>query len=296
MVWTKPILILSFLILFGCLLAACEAVRPSTEETRSEDRMVDIGGYKLHCRIQGEGRPAVVFLSGFGAPQSYWNDIVEKVREHSTVITYDRAGYGKSEMGGEPKTAARIAEELNTLLSKLEIPGPYLVVGHSFGCRIARYFSVNYPDEVCGIILLDPTHPEFIDAFEATLSENERKLFEDARERMISSPPPPGGRGAELKETWSDMQKSKTLGPLSDVPLTVMTAPEEKRITPLHKRLSDESQARFLRMVHEYHLKLAAMTAKGKHLPVDNTGHNIPIDRPDAVVTEILDMLQNVRE
>ena len=60
------------------------------------DTMVDVGGRRLHCCVYGKGIPAVVLNSGFGAPQTYWNSVIPDIAERTTVVTFDRAGIGKS--------------------------------------------------------------------------------------------------------------------------------------------------------------------------------------------------------
>lgn len=73
----------------------------------------------------------MVLVSGFGAPQDYWNPVVPDLAAQTTVLTYDRAGIGKSEMGDLPTHGTQAAIDLHRLLDKPNLPKPYIVIGHS---------------------------------------------------------------------------------------------------------------------------------------------------------------------
>lgn len=76
------------------------------------------------------------------------------------VCAYDRAGYGWSSPGPQPRDSQTIADELHALLTNAGLEGPYVLVGHSFGGLHARMFAARYPDETAGMVLVDASHPE----------------------------------------------------------------------------------------------------------------------------------------
>jgi len=125
---------------------------PKTEKT------IDVGGRNLHSCVYGKGSPTVVLVSGFGAPQAYWNPVVPELAAQTTVLTYDRAGIGKSEIGELPTHGKQAATDLHTLLKKLNLPKPYIVIGHSYGGSVVRLFASMYSDDIDGIILEDSQH------------------------------------------------------------------------------------------------------------------------------------------
>jgi pimeloyl-ACP methyl ester carboxylesterase len=47
-------------------------------------------------------------------------------------------------------------DELHALLTGANEPGPYILVGHSYGARVARLFAATYPEEIAGMVLMDP--------------------------------------------------------------------------------------------------------------------------------------------
>jgi len=126
-------------------------------------KLVDIGGYKLHMHMTGSGKgPTVVLDSGLGCNCLDWALVQPKLSQFARVVSYDRAGYGWSEESPLPRTSHNIATELHTLLQTAGVPGPYLLVGHSFGGLNLRVFAQQYPDEVAGVVLVDAAHEELL--------------------------------------------------------------------------------------------------------------------------------------
>jgi pimeloyl-ACP methyl ester carboxylesterase len=123
-------------------------------------RLVDVGGFRLHIRCDGTGTPAVVFDAALGGSSISWTLVQPAIAHVAQACTYDRAGFGWSDAGPMPRTAARAAAELRDLLHRAGVPPPYLLVGHSFGGLVMRIFATRYRSETCGLVLVDPAHPE----------------------------------------------------------------------------------------------------------------------------------------
>jgi len=118
--------------------------------------MVDVGGRRLHINVAGQGSPTVVLEAGIAASSLSWALVAKQAAEFTTVVTYDRAGFGWSDPAPHNCTALDSARDLQLLLDQTEIPGPFLLVGHSFGGLIARVFEQEYPGRVAGLVLVDP--------------------------------------------------------------------------------------------------------------------------------------------
>jgi alpha-beta hydrolase superfamily lysophospholipase len=116
-------------------------------------QMVDVGGYRLHINCTGTGSPTVVLDAGLGDWSLGWSAVQGEVAKTTHVCTYDRAGVGYSEAGPLPRNAEQFATELHTLLKQANIPGPYVMVGHSLGGLPVRVFVHDYPTEVAGVVL-----------------------------------------------------------------------------------------------------------------------------------------------
>jgi len=122
-------------------------------------RLVRVNGRRMHINVTGEGTPTVVFESGMGASCLSWTLVQPQVAQFTRAVSYDRAGHGRSDPVHEPLTARQIAQELSTLLDAAGVPGPYVLVGHSFGGYVIRMFAHLHHDKVAGMVLVDSLHP-----------------------------------------------------------------------------------------------------------------------------------------
>ena len=98
----------------------------------------------------------MVIESGWGDSSASWGWVQPEVAKTTRICTYDRAGMGWSEASPQPRTAREFAKELHTLLEKANEPGPYVLVGHSMGGYTVRVYAHDYPEEVAGLVLIDP--------------------------------------------------------------------------------------------------------------------------------------------
>lgn len=121
-------------------------------------QMIDVGGYRLHLDCRGQGSPTVLLEAGLNDFSVQWARVQPAVAQFTRVCAYDRAGLGWSEPSPHPRTSATMVAELHTLLRKAGEPGPYVLVGHSFGGITMRQFARHYPVTVVGLVLVDSAH------------------------------------------------------------------------------------------------------------------------------------------
>ncbi|MGX7594511.1 alpha/beta fold hydrolase [Planococcus plakortidis] len=151
---------------------------------------------------------------------------------------------------------------------KTNVKPPYILVGHSFGGLNIRLYASLYPEEVAGVLLLDACH-------------------EDQNKLMAPALPPPNqkqyfrqfaveGTLAEFEESLEQVRKHKTLG---DMPLTVVTGGNQ----PVHTL---ESWAHWM----GFQKDLAALSSNSRHVILEDAGHAVHIDNPQAVIDEIQKM------
>jgi pimeloyl-ACP methyl ester carboxylesterase len=122
-------------------------------------RLVRVNARWMHIHVTGQGTPTVVFESGMGASSLSWTLVQPQVAKFTRAVSYDRAGHGWSDPAREPRTARQIAQELHRLLDATGVPGPYILVGHSFGGYVNLVFADTYRNEVVGMVLVDSIHP-----------------------------------------------------------------------------------------------------------------------------------------
>jgi pimeloyl-ACP methyl ester carboxylesterase len=123
-------------------------------------QLADVGDHRLHINCTGTGSPTVVIVSGLGDWSTSWGVVQPEVAKTTRVCTYDRSGLGWSDASSLPSDAAQFAKELHTLLQNANVPGPYVLVGHSLGGFIVRTFAHDYASEVAGVVLVDSMNPK----------------------------------------------------------------------------------------------------------------------------------------
>jgi pimeloyl-ACP methyl ester carboxylesterase len=131
------------------------------------DTMVDVGGYRLHFRIQRGSIPVTIVLeSGGGATLERWSSIDDSLaqRTGATIVAYERAGFGRSELGPSDLSPVTQARQLGAALEQLRVPARRIFIGHSYGGLMAVLEAHLYPAQLAGVVLIDPMNTRFVDA------------------------------------------------------------------------------------------------------------------------------------
>lgn len=126
--------------------------------------MIDAGGHRLHVLCRGEGSPPVLLESGVAASSLSWARVQPELAAFTRACAYDRAGLAWSDPASSPRTTDRILHDLQVVLATLGT-GPWvsvgsgqraILVGHSFGSLIVRAYASRHPDQIAGLVLVDP--------------------------------------------------------------------------------------------------------------------------------------------
>jgi pimeloyl-ACP methyl ester carboxylesterase len=167
--------------------AAYETLEARRDARRFPQRgkSIDIGGLRLNLNCTGSARPTVILESGLGVSSLGWINVQPEIAKYARVCSYDRAGYGWSELGKEPRTALQIAKELKALLEAANEEGPYVLVGPSFGGFIVRVFAGQYPADVAGMILVEASHEDQRERVDRIISPEakRRRASDEKREK-----------------------------------------------------------------------------------------------------------------
>lgn len=138
-----------------------------------QERYVSIDQQKYRIKEFGTGEITVIFESGMSDSLEVWGSIPDSITKNARVFLYDRADIGKSDTSRLDRTIPNMVFELRSILKNQNINPPYILVGHSLGGLITRYFASTYPNEVKGLLLLDPA-PE---SFWNSMSKSELKKY-----------------------------------------------------------------------------------------------------------------------
>lgn len=127
----------------------------------ADGRWVTIGnGAKLFLFEMGAGDPTILFEAGIGATHLNWRAIQESIAGSARTVSYDRCGLGWSSRCRTARIPGNIAVELHQMLHRAGLKPPFILVGHSFGGLVMRRYALLYPNEVAGVVLIDPMRCE----------------------------------------------------------------------------------------------------------------------------------------
>jgi pimeloyl-ACP methyl ester carboxylesterase len=141
------------------LVALGTATAELSGQPRPDTVMVQ-GGRVVVVRGGPATGPTVVFEAGLGEGASTWRDLQATVSASSPTLAYDRPGLGGSSATTRPRDAQTLARDLRAVLEASRVPKPYVLVGHSLGAWIVQAFARQYPDQVAGLVLVDPAYRE----------------------------------------------------------------------------------------------------------------------------------------
>lgn len=113
-------------------------------------------GRRLNLVCQGEGPRTVLFDAGGSDWSPIWARVLPLAAKVARACAYDRAGLGQSDPGPLPRTPVAISEDLHALIDKARL-GPVILVGHSLGGFHVKLHAVLYPEDVAGLVLVDPS-------------------------------------------------------------------------------------------------------------------------------------------
>lgn len=104
-------------------------------------------GGRIFAERTGTGPPVVLALHGWARDRSDFGPLLTGL----DAVAVDLPGFGTSPPPPEPWGAAEYAESLVPVLD--EFPGPAVVVGHSFGGRVAVCLAAAHPERVAALVL-----------------------------------------------------------------------------------------------------------------------------------------------
>jgi pimeloyl-ACP methyl ester carboxylesterase len=139
--------------------AAAQELASTTPESRISGA-IDIGDRSLGLDCLGSGSPTVVLDAGQDNPGSAMAALQSVLSKDVLTCVYDRAGQGRSDPPAQwPRSAADVIDDLHALLLAAKVPGPYVLVGQSAGGNFVQLYARTYPEEVVGVVAMNPVPP-----------------------------------------------------------------------------------------------------------------------------------------
>ena len=230
-----------------------------------QERYVTIDRQKFRIKEFGKGDVTVIFESGMSDSLEAWGSLPDSISDYARVFLYDRADIGKSDTSIQERTIPNMVNELQSILKAEQINHPYVFVGHSLGGLIGRYFSSQYPDQVKGLLLLDPA-PE---AFWENMSKRKLNKYLKGGNEWYRTKHKPIYR-KEWYQLIPNLAYMKDLNIPPDLPVILVTA----------------SQSQW----YQYHEAIISGLHNAYHVELEG-GHYIHRDHPGLIIEYIKDLI-----
>jgi pimeloyl-ACP methyl ester carboxylesterase len=263
--------------------------------------LVDIGGGReMYLECHGKGSPTVVLVSGFRGAHDDWTHVIDsggepkpsgsvvfpKVAKFSRVCAYDRPGttsfdgtLSPSTPVEQPTTAQNGAADLHALLSAAKVPGPYVLVAHSWGGLNVRLYASTYPEEVSGLVLLD-AGSEFL---QDTLTPEQWAMFvQGAKE--LGEP-----ETLEAADYQPSVDALRAAPPVGEIPAVVLTSDKCFAFVP-------GSEAEATCSAWQEAQDLLATLLDAKHITHTKSGHFIQGENPQLVIHSVRKVVEAARK
>jgi pimeloyl-ACP methyl ester carboxylesterase len=302
--------------------AQSPAASPTADDFAGQ---VDIGGRSIYMESAGAGSPTVVLVAGSLGRGDVWSrDLLQPegeremvfpaVASFTHVIEYDRPGTigevntslepngplfypSRSDEVPQPRTGAEMVQELHDLLQAAEVPGPYVLVGHSVGGLYAQLYAMTYPDEVVGMVLVDATNEEVWEEFAKALTPEQWAIFEPGtvrnEELLAAYPAAEMNWTAPLLDdpTVQQVRQARVDAPLRPMPLYVLS-----HGIPFGEPFPGWPAEAMEAIMTDLQNDEASLVPNAKHVIATESGHNIHQDQPELVIEAIREVVDAVRD
>jgi pimeloyl-ACP methyl ester carboxylesterase len=293
--------------------------------------LYEVGDYRLHLYCTGEGSPTVILEAGAGSSGLTWYQVQKEVAGFTRVCSYDRPGFGWSDPATGPLSREQVATTLHQLLQTANVPGPYILVGHSAGGEYIRSYTRKNPSEVVGLVFVDSSHESqnlYYPAKFLTFSKNQlltMKLCQflspfglvrvtglwetlipeswsslGVRDAVMSTIYRTAYCKAAYEEEITFLEspgQSNGLTSLGNLPLIVLSGGATFEGLPkavVTAMGGPDVIAQISQVQQELQKELVSLSTQGKQIIATQSGHNIQLDQPELVVNAIRELLAQV--
>jgi pimeloyl-ACP methyl ester carboxylesterase len=245
----------------------------------ADGRLVPVGERRLWIACRGEGAPTVVMDAGVNSGSTVWSLVWPATSASTRVCVYDRAGLGRSDPIPRPRTSREIVDDLHGLLENAGVPGPYVLVAHSFGGLNVRLYASEYPTDVVGMVLVDTVHEDRFAATAKVLTPEQEAAFEKNKQA-----------NPEGLDYYESSRLVRAIGPaLPNIPIIVIA---RGRADPWPRGYPVTDLERVWRDLQK---DLASRSPQGTLLIAEQSDHNVPGNQPGIVVDATRQVVAKVR-
>jgi pimeloyl-ACP methyl ester carboxylesterase len=240
------------------------------------DKFVDIGTHKLHVTVSDlPGKYTIVLEAGGGKYSESYQEIQDTLatRTGMRVMSYDRSGFGQSELGPDRFNAI---DEVNALKKCLEIQGSkgnLILVGLSYGGFLIQLFTALYPELVSGLVLIDPMNVCFVDRFGFDNLNAVTPYFKNPTMNYEKA----GNRTVDFFPEALEIRRGKELP--KHIPVMLITS----------------GNPPFPNVWRKCHEEMVANSEKHQLLIAEGNNHDIVEENPELVRNTIIEFINRIK-
>ncbi len=304
------------LLLNGFVLACASELNSGVGGKSFDDSgLIDIGGgRKMYLECQGAGSPTVILVSGRSDRSDIWHSLTDTAKsgpavfsaiaKFTRVCAYDRPGTvtingnkiepSRSTSAPQPTTPKNGVTDLHNLLLAAKIPGPFLLVGHSYGGLIVRLYASTYPSDVVGLVLIDSPTEFMYDMLTPAqqamwIRLNSNYSFELDKYTI-----------QERTDFVHSFEQLRASPALRGIPTVILTSDEPYDFSSLIAKgvLPMDAPVDFGPIVFQAHLKgqeRLTHLLQAKQITNTHAGHYIHTEQPQLVIDSIRKIVEKVR-
>ena len=281
-----------------------------------QDCFVSIRGNSLHYRDWGGSGQPVALVHGLASNCRIWDLVAPILAEEFRVVALDQRGHGQSFKPDTGYDFATVVSDLDGFVDSLGLTHP-IIVGHSWGGDVALEYDIAYPGKARGLC--------FVDGGTIEISGRPDWTLEDAKREMA----PPLWTGVTL-EAFSARLRSRSIAMdnphVQDIVLANFNTLEDGTIA---SRLSRENHLRIIEALWDHKpselypkvrcpvllmparqkgdaspqarrfrreesiARAESLLRKGKTVWMEDSIHDVPIQRPELVASTIATHINN---
>src|ERR671911_899795 len=304
------------------VLAAAAPALAKSGSAHNSGRLVDIGGGRqIYMECQGTGYPTVVFVAGAGDRAETWSTtkdpskqaVLPAIAETNRVCAYDRPGTflvtgegpedfkpSRSDPVDQPTTLQDHAADLHALLKASGERGPYVVVGHSMGGAVSRLYASEYPEDVSGLGLVDPTPYEAANS----LTAKQWALWKP----LLGGRPPKEALELYPALEWADndrtLAQASAAAPLKPMPFIAFQSDEPFDFSPFVEdgtlpMTAEEAEEFRILLYNAWHDTIGDWVSQvpgARFIDDPQSGHYIHQVQPQLVIEKVREVVEAARK